>query len=245
MVVKIVMIAAARGQRLGLGDRLREVVHRSAAPTARRTRSRTGSGPAAASTSCMTRRAARRATRWPPCSAPPWASGGARRRSPAPMSAARGVRDRVDRAIARDDPARDGPAGALDGVPRLGRLGRAVHRPVRHRLGHHAQLLGHRRRCTTPTSPWSRPGIAEALFATAIGLVAAIPAVLAYNRSAPTWPATPPGSRASARSSARSCRARARTRAVTRWPCLPERASRTGAAATGRSPRSTSRRWST
>ena len=34
----------------------------------------------------------------------------------------------------------------------------------------------------TPTWRWSRPSIAEALFATAIGLVAAIPAYIAYNK---------------------------------------------------------------
>ncbi len=34
----------------------------------------------------------------------------------------------------------------------------------------------------TRRSRWSAPGIAEALFATAIGLFAAIPAVIAYNR---------------------------------------------------------------
>ncbi len=55
------------------------------------------------------------------------------------------------------------------------------------------------------------PGIAEALFATAIGLVAAIPAVLAYNKISTDLPATPRAWRVSARSSAPSCRARARS----------------------------------
>ena len=52
------------------------------------------------------------------------------------------------------------------------------------------------------------PGIAEALFATAIGLVAAIPAVLAYNkissdlaRFAGGWKASPPNSAPSCRAS--------------------------------------------
>ena len=35
------------------------------------------------------------------------------------------------------------------------------------------------------------PGIAEALFATAIGLVAAIPAVIAYNKLTTAWAAPP------------------------------------------------------
>ncbi len=63
-----------------------------------------------------------------------------------------GVRDRVDRAMTVTVDARDGPDGALDGLPGLGRLHRAVHRPVRHGLGHHAQLLGHRRQ------PQHQPG---------------------------------------------------------------------------------------
>jgi biopolymer transport protein TolQ len=54
------------------------------------------------------------------------------------------------------------------------------------------------------------PGIAEALFATAIGLVAAIPAVLIYNMLAATSPSSPPGWRASRPSSAPSCAARPR-----------------------------------
>ena len=44
----------------------------------------------------------------------------------------------------RHGTARDGSAGALDDLPGLGRRHRAVHRPVRHRVGDHAQLLGHR-----------------------------------------------------------------------------------------------------
>jgi biopolymer transport protein TolQ len=37
-------------------------------------------------------------------------------------------------------PARDGCARVAPRLPRLGRLGLPVHRPVRHRLGHHARL---------------------------------------------------------------------------------------------------------
>ena len=72
-------------------------------------------------------------------------------------------------------------AGIAPELPGLGRLGVAVHRPARHGLGHHARLhrpvehaAGH--------AGLGRPGIAEALIATAIGLFAAIPAVVAYNR---------------------------------------------------------------
>ena len=57
----------------------------------------------------------------------------------------------------------------------------AVHRPVRHRVGHHERVP----RLSSATQSSSiqavAPGIAEALIATAIGLVAAIPAVVAYN----------------------------------------------------------------
>ena len=69
----------------------------------------------------------------------------------------------------------------MDGVPRLGRLDGAVHRPVRHGLGHHARFSAIAAMHNTKLAVVA-PGIAEALFATAIGLVAAIPAVLAYNK---------------------------------------------------------------
>ena len=59
----------------------------------------------------------------------------------------------------------------------------ALRRPVRHRLGHHAVSFS-AIAVSKQHEPVSvvAPGIAEALFATAIGLVAAIPAVLAYNK---------------------------------------------------------------
>ncbi len=53
--------------------------------------------------------------------------------------------------------ARDGPPRALHGVPRLGRFGGALHRAVRHGLGHHEQLRRRSPTSRTPTSPWSRP----------------------------------------------------------------------------------------
>jgi biopolymer transport protein TolQ len=56
-----------------------------------------------------------------------------------------------------------------------------LHRPVRDRLGHHDQLPGDRGQQTTSLAVVA-PGIAEALFATAIGLVAAIPATIFYNK---------------------------------------------------------------
>ena len=62
------------------------------------------------------------------------------------------------------------------------RLDRALRRPVRHGLGHHEQLPVDRADARTPRLAVVAPGIAEALFATALGLVAAIPAVVAYNK---------------------------------------------------------------
>ena len=55
------------------------------------------------------------------------------------------------------------------------------------------------------------PGIAEALFATAIGLVAAIPAVLAYNKISNDLTRFASRLEGLARNSAPSCRARARS----------------------------------
>ena len=68
-------------------------------------------------------------------------------------------------------------------VPRLGRLGVAVRRPVRHGVGNHARLRRPVEHAQV-TLATVAPGIAEALVATAIGLFAAIPAVIAYNRFA-------------------------------------------------------------
>ena len=71
----------------------------------------------------------------------------------------------------------------MDDVPGERGLHRALHRPVRHGVGHHEfSFIGDRRRRRPPASTVVAPGIAEALLATAIGLVAAIPAVLAYNK---------------------------------------------------------------
>jgi biopolymer transport protein TolQ len=84
---------------------------------------------------------------------------------------------------ARQLPARGGCAGDQPVLPGHGRFGGALCRPVWHRLGHHARL--HRSGLHGQVTLASvAPGIAEALVATAIGLFAAIPAVVAYNRFA-------------------------------------------------------------
>ena len=61
------------------------------------------------------------------------------------------------------------------------RLGRPFRRPVRHGLGHHASFRSIAASRNTSLAVVA-PGIAEALFATAIGLFAAIPALIAYNK---------------------------------------------------------------
>ena len=98
------------------------------------------------------------------------------------------------------------------------------------------------------------PGIAEALFATAIGLVAAIPALIAYNKiCSDLGPLRRPagGLRRRVRrhpaaadrdAAARPCRAAA---PVAEWRHGRRPPAAAAAAATSRWPRSTSRRWST
>ena len=61
------------------------------------------------------------------------------------------------------------------------------------------------------------PGIAEALLATALGLLAAIPAVIAYNKLSNDAARSASGWRASPTSSPPSCRARS-TRGAEPWP---------------------------
>ena len=68
-------------------------------------------------------------------------------------------------------------------------VGGALHRPVRNGLGHHGELLFHRRKPRTRALPWSRRALPRHLAATAIGLAAAIPATSATIGSVPRWPA--------------------------------------------------------
>ncbi len=76
------------------------------------------------------------------------------------------------------------PARARPHLPRHDRQHDAVHRPVRHRVGHHDRLHGAVAPRTSSSIQAVAPGIAEALIATAIGLAAAIPAVVVYNHFA-------------------------------------------------------------
>ena len=185
----------------------------SAARTGRRWPSRTVSGPAAAWTTCTSRTAASRPIRWPPCSPPPWANGAAASRVAGADISRSGVRERVDRAMTVTVAARDGADGALDGVPRLGRLDRALHRPVRHRLGHHAQLLGHRRHAQhQPRRGRARHRRGAVRHRHRPGRRHPGRARLQQDQHR-TWRASPAGWRVSAPSSAPSCPARAKRRA--------------------------------
>jgi len=149
-----------------------------AARAARWTDSTKISGPAIHSTNSTTKSRSARRREPPRCSSPRCANGSARCKtrvlfhgaSDAPRTSAR----RVDRA--GDRKTRIQSAGAGDG-----RLGQPVHRTVRHGLGHH-DGLSFDRRLEEHSLAVVAPGIAEALFATAIGLFAAIPALIAYNK---------------------------------------------------------------
>ena len=58
----------------------------------------------------------------------------------------------------------------------------SFHRFVRYRVGDYETASTISAQPRIPVWRFVAPGIAEALFATALGLVAAIPAVLAYNK---------------------------------------------------------------
>ena len=146
-----------------------------------RTASRTVSGPVAASRTCSNRRRQARLIRWLRYSGPPWANGVASCASPAPTSAAPRVRERIDRAITvtvqREMDRMErwmiflASVGAT--APFIGLFGTVW--GIMHSFSAIAAM--HNTNLAVVA-----PGIAEALFATAIGLVAAIPAVLAYNK---------------------------------------------------------------
>ena len=221
IVVKLVMLGLLARQRLGLGRGVREMVQPAQGQPARPTGSRTGSGPAAAWTSCSTRKAPTRATRWPRCSPPRWANGAARVRVAGADISHTSVRERIDRAITvtvqREMDRLErwmiflASVGAT--APFIGLFGTVW--GIMHCFSAIAAM--HNTNLAVVA-----PGIAEALFATAIGLVAAIPAVLAYNKISTDlarFAVAAGGFRRA--SSAPSCRARARS-APEPWPLSAE-----------------------
>ena len=60
-------------------------------------------------------------------------------------------------------------------------IGGAVHRPVRHGHRHHRRVSSRSPNQGSANLATVAPGIAEALGTTAVGLIAAVPAVMAYN----------------------------------------------------------------
>ena len=181
IVVKLVMLGLLARQRVGLGRRVREVEHASRKSTRRPTRSRTGSGPAAAWTSCSTARAP---TPSNPMASVFAAAMGEWRRSVRVAGADishTSVRERIDRAITvtvqREMDRMERWMVFLASVgataPFIGLFGTVW--GIMHSFSAIAAM--HNTNLAVVA-----PGIAEALFATAIGLVAAIPAVLAYNQ---------------------------------------------------------------
>ena len=78
-----------------------------------------------------------------------------------------------------------------------GRIRRSVRRPVRHGLGHHDLVPLSIAASKNTSLAVVAPGIAEALFATAIGLFAAIPALIASQQDAGRRRQTQRGSKAS------------------------------------------------
>ena len=96
----------------------------------------------------------------------------------APDAVAQGVERSLYVAVAEQEASGKGPA-----VSRDRGFGESLHRPVRHRVRGIMNSFGLSQVQQAALSTVA-PGIAEALIATAIGLFAAIPAVMAYNRFA-------------------------------------------------------------
>ena len=92
----------------------------------------------------------------------------------------RGV-DAVAEAMVGPEGARAHAPRAQPRLPRHARQQRAVHRPLRHRPRHHQGLPRSRRATRRAASAVVMAGISEALVATAVGLLVAIPAVVGFN----------------------------------------------------------------
>ena len=99
-----------------------------------------------------------------------------------PQKSFAGLQMRIEKVMQRHHRARSRTARAPAAGSGHRRLGRPLRRPVRHGLGHHDQSFQSIAASKNTSLAVVAPGIAEALFATAIGLVAAIPAVIVYNK---------------------------------------------------------------
>jgi biopolymer transport protein TolQ len=117
-----------------------------------------------------------------------------------------GAQSRIDRSMDVAIAARREGLNKGLSFPGHHRVGRAVHRAVRHGLGDQARLRADRDAQNTNLAVVA-PGIAEALLATGLGLLAAIPAVVFYNKLTATASRSYRATRHSPTSSPRSCRA--------------------------------------
>ena len=95
----------------------------------------------------------------------------------------RGPAQRIDKVMDVTHPAR-GASGSNPSSCVLATIGSSapVHRPVRHGVGHHDVVPAPSPRPRTPRSPSSRRASPKRCSPPRIGLFAAIPAVIAYNK---------------------------------------------------------------
>ena len=157
-------------------------VYRRAVKSSRHVRADLLVGPVARRPLHDARSAAQRRA-WRPSSWPPCGSGSAARR------ARHGPGSRAFRSASRrswTSRSRRRSRGSSSRLLFLATVGSAapVRRAVRHGVGHHDIPSRPSPIRRTPTSRSSRPALAEALFATALGLLAAIPATIFYNKFA-------------------------------------------------------------
>ena len=172
---------ARPARRLGLvlGHHHRQDAALFRAPASRWTASRRCSGPASRWKSSTARSPTGRPAAWPPCSSRPCASGSAPSRAPAAPSL--GLAQRIDKVldvtIQREVERLESKLLVLatigSSAPFIGLFGTVW-----------GIMTSFRSIAASKNTSLAvvAPGIAEALFATAIGLFAAIPAVIAYNK---------------------------------------------------------------
>ena len=112
------------------------------------------------------------------------ANGGGRPRAGWSAAARRepACRQRIDTGHAGHARPGNGPPRTLYDLPRLGRLDGALHRPVRHGLGHHEQLPGDRRDASRPALPSSRRASPKRCSRPRSAWSPRFPAVVAYNK---------------------------------------------------------------
>ena len=93
-----------------------------------------------------------------------------------------GLQTRIDKVLDVDHRPRDRAPGAAPAVPGDGRLGGAVHRPVRHGMGHHDARSRRSPPRRTRRSPWWRPASPRRCSPPRSACSPPFPAVIAYNK---------------------------------------------------------------